>query len=524
MASTDSTSGPVYNAADDLIGRNIAAGRAGKAAFDDGRRVLSFSDLDRDTRRLACALAGLGLQRGDRILLLQHDTVDFPVCFLGALRGGFVPVPVNVRATPDDIAYMLSDSGARALICDATLWPAAGPGAAASPVLAHRILAGAAAPGPGTLTLGDLLASGDPDAPSAATQGSDVGFWLYTSGTTGRPKGVMHRHASLIRTADRFAVATLGIGPDDVLFSAPKMFFAYGLGNSLTFPLATGATALLDPEKPDPARIGSLMAQKRPTVFFAVPTLYAMMLAHGALPEKGQHALRFCISAGEALPVALHERVRDRLGVEVLDGLGSTEMLQTFLSNRPGDVRPGTSGKPVAGYRLRLLDELGQPIGEAGRIGMLEVAGPSSAVGYWGDEARTRATFRPPWTRTGDAYRRDADGYYVHCGRIDDMMKVGGIYVSPLEVEAVLATHPGVAEVAVAGWRDADGLEKPKAFIVPRDPATAGPALAEALQALARQRLAPYKYPRWVEFVQTIPRTVTGKVQRYRLRQAQPAQ
>ncbi|MDX5361404.1 MAG: benzoate-CoA ligase family protein [Alphaproteobacteria bacterium] len=521
MASTDSTSGPLYNAADDLIGRNLAAGRGNKAAFDDGRRVLSFSDLDRDTRRLACALSGLGLQHGDRVMLLLHDTVDFPVCFLGALRGGFVPVPVNVRATGADIAYMLTDSGARALICDASLWLTAAPAAAD---LEHRIVTGAGAAVPGALSLDALVASGDPAFPTAATRGGEVGFWLYTSGTTGRPKGVMHRHQSLARTADLFAIGTLGIGADDVLFSAPKMFFAYGLGNSLTFALATGATALLDPERPDPARIGALLSGRRPTVFFAVPTLYAMMLAQGVLPCAGAHALRFCVSAGEALPAALHARVGARLGVEVLDGLGSTEMLQTFLSNRPGDVRPGTSGKPVAGYRLRLLDEQGQPIEDADRIGTLEVAGPSSAAGYWGDEPRTRATFRGAWTRTGDAYCRDGEGYYIHCGRIDDMMKVGGIYVSPQEVETVLAAHPGVAEVAVAGWRDADGLEKPKAFVVPADPAAAGPALAAELQAMAREQLSPYKYPRWVEFVQAIPRTVTGKVQRYRLRQAQPAE
>ena len=344
----------------------------------------------------------------------------------------------------------------------------------------------------------------------ARTTADDTAFWLYSSGSTGKPKGAMHAHASAIHTAALYAHAILGIREDDVVFSAAKLFFAYGLGNSLTFPFSAGATAVLMAERPTPAAVLRTLARHRPTIFCGVPTLFAQLLADPALARVD--ALRISTSAGEALPRHVGERWRERVGSDILDGIGSTEMLHIFLSNRPGDIAYGTTGRPVPGYDLDLRGDDGTPVAD-GDEGSLWVRGPSACTGYWNDRARSLATFHGPWTRTGDRYVRDADGRWTYCGRADDMLKVGGIWVSPFEVESALSAHEAVLEAAVVGHEDADGLTKPKAFVV-----RSGEVGEDELKAHVKAALAPFKYPRWIEFVSELPKTATGKIQRYKLR------
>jgi benzoate-CoA ligase len=325
-------------------------------------------------------------------------------------------------------------------------------------------------------------------------------------------------HSSLIYTAALYGGPVLGLQEDDLVFSAAKLFFAYGLGNALTFPLAVGATTLLMAERPTPAAVFDRIRTHRPTIFFGVPTLYAAMLAAPTLPAREEVGIRRCVSAGEALPADIGRRWTEHFGVEILDGIGSTEMLHIFLSNRPGEVRYGTSGVAVPGYRLRVVDDGGKDC-RPGEIGDLLVAGPTAAAGYWNNRERSRATFLGAWTRTGDKYTHDTHGYYTYAGRSDDMLKVGGIFVSPFEVEAALLTHPDVLEAAVVGVPDESQLIKPKAYIVPKPGVRGTPALGDALKQHVKDRLAPYKYPRWIEFVAELPKTATGKIQRFKLRQ-----
>jgi benzoate-CoA ligase len=359
---------------------------------------------------------------------------------------------------------------------------------------------------------GALVDAAPPLAEPAATSADEVAFWLYSSGSTGRPKGAMHVHASPIHTAALYGQAILGIQRDDVVFSAAKLFFAYGLGNSLTFPFSVGATALLLAERPTPAAVLRSLHTHRPSIFCAVPTLFAQLLADPALDRRDH--LRISTSAGEALPRHVGERWRDRVGSDILDGIGSTELLHIFLSNRPNDIGYGTTGRPVPPYDLELRGEDGRPVPE-GDEGSLWVRGPTACIGYWNDRARSLASFHGPWTHTGDRYARDADGRWIYGGRSDDMLKVGGIWVSPFEVESSLSSHPAVLEAAVVGHEDADGLTKPKAFVVL---ARGASATADDLKAHVKSTLAPYKYPRWIEFVDDLPKTATGKIQRFKLR------
>jgi benzoate-CoA ligase len=348
----------------------------------------------------------------------------------------------------------------------------------------------------------------------AATCSDDACFWLYSSGSTGTPKGTVHLHSHLIQTAELYARPILGIREDDVVYSAAKLFFAYGLGNALTFPMSIGATAVLLPSRPTPADVFSVLKKFQPTIFYGVPTLYAALLADAGRPKKGELKLRVCTSAGEALPADIGKRWTAEYGCEILDGIGSTEMLHIFLSNRPGHVRYGTTGQAVPGYELRIVGDDGSASAD-GEIGELQIRGPSAAIMYWNNRAKTKATFAGEWTKSGDKYTRDADGYYTYGGRTDDMLKVGGIYVSPFEVEACLSTHAAVLEAAVIGVSDSDGLIKPKAYVVLKP---GQQARAEDLQAHVKSLLAPYKYPRWIEFAAELPKTATGKIQRFRLR------
>jgi benzoate-CoA ligase len=429
---------------------------------------------------------------------------------------------VNTLLTADDYAFMLAHSRARAALVSAPLVPvlqaAMAPGAhEVRPVIVSR---GKDLPA-GALDFEQWLGAHAPLADAADTGADEIAFWLYSSGSTGRPKGTVHTHANPYWTAELYGKPVLGLNESDLCFSAAKLFFAYGLGNALTFPLAVGASVLLMAERPTPDAIFKRWTEREPTVFFGAPTGYAGMLASPNLPAKDKVALRLCSSAGEALPRDIGERFTAHFGCEIIDGIGSTEMLHIFISNRPGDVRYGTSGKPVPGYDVEIRDEAGRVIAASGEIGDLYVRGPSSALLYWGDRARSAATFQGAWTRTGDKYERDADGYYVYSGRSDDMLKVSGQYVSPFEVEATLVQHPAVLEAALIGIPDEHGLTRPKAFVVLKDRKQASDALAEELKQFVKARLAPHKYPRLLEFIDELPKTATGKIQRFRLRESE---
>jgi len=511
-----------YNAAEDLLSRNLAAGRGARTAYIDDTASLTYAELDARARRFAGALRDAGLRQEERLLLCALDTIDFPTVFLGCLLAGVVPVAVNTLLTADDYAYMLGHSGARAVVVSEPLLPVMKAAIDKSGLAPMVIQAAPHADGAPACSVGAILARTRSPAQTVRSGPDDMAFWLYSSGSTGRPKGTVHTHGNLFHTADLYARQVLGIREDDVVFSAAKLFFAYGLGNALTFPMSVGATTVLMAERPTPAAVFRRLREQRPTVFCGVPTLFAGMLAAPELPPRAEVALRVCTSAGEALPRDIGERFLAHFGCDILDGIGSTEMLHIFLSNRPGEVRYGTTGKPVPGYALKLLDERGEPCAP-GEIGDLYIKGPSAALMYWCNRDKSRDTFVGEWTRSGDKYLCDADGYYTYAGRSDDMLKVGGIYVSPFEVEAALAQHPAVLEAAVIGVTDADELVKPKAFVVLRPGQQWHDGMAAELQAFIKSRLAPYKYPRQIECVPELPKTATGKIQRFRLRQREQA-
>jgi benzoate-CoA ligase len=505
-----------YNAAVDLLQRNLTAGRADKVAFFDDDGSYTYGEVQRMSSAFANVLKERGVQMEQRILLCMHDSVAFPVAFLGAIKAGVIPVPVNTLLTAQDYRYMLEDSRARLVIVSEPLLPVLEQAAADVASLDSIIVSGA--PGGADTELLQLVAAADSDYRAAATRPDDMCFWLYSSGSTGAPKGTVHRHASLLQTAECYSVNTLGITEGDTVFSAAKLFFAYGLGNALTFPMAVGATSVLMAERPTPESVVLRLQSHNPTIFFGVPTLYAAMLASAELPVAAPlFNLRCCVSAGEPLPEEIGRRWTKRFGIDLLDGIGSTEMLHIFLSNRPGKLRYGTTGLPVPGYTLQIVDEEGAPVA-VGEIGELQISGPSGALFYWNNRAKTTNTFRGPWVRSGDKYWQDEDGYYVYAGRSDDMLKVGGVYVSPIEIEGVLIEHPAVLEVAVVGREDADELVKPAAHVVLQQGREASQELAAELKAHVKSRLAPFKYPRWVEFLAALPKTATGKIQRYKLR------
>jgi 4-hydroxybenzoate-CoA ligase len=513
-----------YNAASDFVDANVARGLGKNVAFVDPDRSLTYGELKSRSIRFANSLRALGLEQEDRVALLLHDTVDYPVAFWGALRAGVVAIPLNTYLNVGLYSYILADSRASVLVAAAplaqTIWSIVD----RLPYLKAVVLVGATQvnkadfPGRDVHLFEELLTKASDEPITANTLSDEVAFWMYTSGSTGHPKGVKHVHSSLMATARLFGQGILGIREDDVVHSASKLFFSYGLGNAMTFPMSVGATAALWPHRPSPEGVFEIMRRHRPTIFYGVPSLYTALLSHREICRgAGSDRLRICVSAGEALPARIGERWRDTVGVDVLDGLGSTEMLQTFLSNRPGDVRYGSTGKPVAGYEMRIVDEAGRELG-TDEIGELIVRGPSAGEGYWHQRGKSRRTFVGEWIHTGDKYRRDKDGYYYYCGRTDDMFKVSGMWVSPFDVEAALVSHEAVLEAAVIGKEDADGLVKPKAFIVLKDGIVADDALVETLKSHVKQQAGSWKFPRWIELRKTLPRTATGKIQRFILR------
>ncbi len=495
-----------------------------RTAYIDDTGAMTYAALAGAVRRCAAALVAAGVRREERVLILMHDCTDWPVAFLGALHAGVVPVAVNTLLSTDDYAYMLAHSRAQAVFVSAALEAALDDALERSHHEVHTVVVSraTAAPRAGRHAFDAWVAAAAPADSPADTGVDEAAFWLYSSGSTGRPKGTVHTHGNLWWTAETYAKHVLGVRGDDVLFSAAKLFFAYGLGNALTFPLSVGATTVLMAERPSPTAVFRRLVEHRPTLFFGVPTLYAAMLAAPDAPAREQLHLRLCTSAGEPLPADIGTRTRDRLGVDVLDGIGSTEMLHIYLSNRPGAVRYGSTGTPVPGYTLELRGDDGRPVAD-GEIGDLWIRGPSSALAYFGDRARSDATFHGAWTRSGDKYVRDADAVWTYAGRSDDMLKVSGQYVSPFEVEAALVQHPAVLEAAVIGRTDADGLTRTKAFVVLKQPDAAGDTLEAELKQFVKDRLAPHKYPRLMEFLPELPKTATGKIQRFRLREREAA-
>ena len=505
-----------YNAAVDLIERNLKAGRGAKTAFIDDAGNYSYADLDERVSRFANLVRRLGIHPEQRILLCLHDTIDFPTVFLGAIKAGVVPVAVNTQLSADEFAFMLVDSRARAAVVSAPVLPAMTAALTEFPEPSLKLIVSGSDAEENSLAR--LTAEMPVVSEAAATHPDEPCFWLYSSGSTGRPKGTVHIHSSLVQTAELYAIPVMGIAETDIVYSVAKLFFAYGLGNALTFPMAVGATSVLMAERPSPASVSRVLREHRPTVFCGVPTFYAAMLAGNDLPQRDELALRRCVSAGEPLPQEIGRRWSARVGVDILDGIGSTEMLHIFLSNWPDAVRYGTTGRPIPGYELKIVDEEERPV-RRGEIGDLLVSGPTSAAYYWNNRGRCRATFMGRWTRTGDKYFEDDDGYYVYCGRSDDMLKVSGMYVSPAEVEAALIAHEDVLEAAVVGAPDENGLTKPKAFVVAKPGVRGDEELVRALEGHVKGLLAPFKCPRWYAFLDDLPKTATGKIQRFKLRE-----
>ena len=506
------------NAAAYFVDRHAEGARRNHPAFLEAgglARSLTYAQLDERSGRVAAMLARHDVERESRVALLMTDTVDLPIAFWGAIKAGIAPVPLNTLLSSELYRIILDDSRARALIVSAELLPVVAPVLQERPHLRAVFVAGGAAP-TGTLDFAAELEASQA-RPTASASPDECAFWLYSSGSTGQPKGVRHAHASLKYTADTYGAQVLGIAPYDLVFSAAKLFFAYGLGNAMTFPMSVGATSVLYAGRPTPEAVFDVFAKFRPSVFCGVPTLYAALdarLETGA--AKIEHPLRRCVSAGEALPEEVGAKWARLAGCDILDGVGSTEMLHIFLSNRPGDVVYGTSGVAAPGYELRLVDEAGAEVDEGG-IGELLVKGDSAALDYFGRRAQSRSTFEGHWTRTGDKYEKLAQGRLRYCGRTDDMFKVSGVWVSPFEVEQALIAHPSVLEAAVIAARDADGLEKPKAFVVLK-PGFSAEGLAQLLQEHVKERVGKWKYPRWIAFCEELPKTATGKIQRFKLR------
>jgi len=505
-----------FNAAAFFADRHLAEGRGGRTVFRYRGRTVTYAQLAERVNRFGNALKDLGVEIENRVLLILPDCPEFAEAFWGAIKIGAVPVPVNPWLKGVDYAFLLDDSRAKAVVAAAEAAAQIAAVRDQCRSLRHLIVVGDRAPN--ALAYEDLLARASASLEPADTSRDDVALWGYTSGSTGKPKAAVHLQQDLLQAADLVGRQIFGITHDDLIFSASKLFFVYGLGNSLYFPARVGASSVLVPERIEPERAFEVIAAERPTVFFTVATLYARMLqVEGAERRFDLSSLRLCVSSGEALPAAVFHAWKSRFGHELLDVVGSTEALHDFIANRPGEVRPGSSGKAIPGFEARLVDDRGNPVLE-GNVGHLLIKAPTAAPYYWKRPVQTRATMLGEWLRTGDMFYQDSDGYFYFCGRSDDMLKVGGMWVSPIEVEGAVLEHPAVVEAGVVGRADDDGLTKPHAFIVLKAGVAPSDALAAEIREFVRKRLAGYKAPRWVGFVPDLPKTATGKVQRFRLR------
>jgi 4-hydroxybenzoate-CoA ligase len=506
-----------YNITTRLIDDKVEAGLGDRIVVCYRDRTFTYRQLQEMTDRAGAGLAALGVRMEERILIVLYDSPEALVSFFGAIKIGAVPVMLNYMYTADDYLLILNDSRATTLIVDQDFVETVESWKPEFRHLKNTVVVGRKTQ-PHHLGFDDVLAAAGAGLEVAHTTADDVAFWNYTSGSTGVPKAAVHLQHDVMQNVESYARGVLQITEKDRLFSASKLFFAYGLGNSAFFPLATGASVVLLPDRPLPALVFDTISRFRPTVFFGVPTLYSSMLQ---LPEAQKHdlsSLRCCVSAGEALPVEIFYRWKERFGQEIIDGIGSTEMLHIFISNRPGDVKPGSSGRVLEGYSARIVDDAGRDVPD-GVVGTLWARGDSSAAYYHRHHEKTKQSMLGEWFNTGDKYLRDASGYYFYRGRADDMLKVGGIWVSPVEIEDTIRAHPAVSEVAVVGKPDEADLIKPKAFVVLKEDRSATPELAAEIQTHVKTSIAAYKYPRWIEFVEELPKTATGKVQRHKLRE-----
>jgi 4-hydroxybenzoate-CoA ligase len=516
-----------FNAADYFIDRNVRQGHGHKIAVYTEFRNYTYNDMQKMINKTANAFIDLGIRIDDRIMILMLDVPQFLGIFYGAIKIGAIPIPVNTMMTPDDYEYYLNDSRAKVLVISEPLMPLVAQIKGNLPYLRDLIVI-SEKEGP-YIPFKQKYKHAPVDIKTEYTTKDDAAFWLYSSGSTGSPKGAVHSQYDMVTVSQSFGQGVLKLTENDILFSAARLFFAYGLGNSGYLPFSVGASVVLNSDPPKPESVYAYIKKFKPTIFFGIPTLYGQMLeykdkedkAKGTSPNpNGDHelsSLRVCVSAGEALPPDIYTRWKKRYGIDIIDGIGSTEMLHIFISNKPGDVKPGSSGKPVPGYELKLVGDEGQDVPK-GEIGLLLVKGGSAAQQYWKKREKTRLTMQGEWINTGDKYYEDEEGYFFCAGRGDDMLKVGGIWVSPVEVENCIIEHPAVFEAAIVGAKDEKDLVKPKAFVVLKEGNEPSKELEKEIQQWVLDKMAKYKYPRWIEFVKALPKSSTGKIQRFKLR------
>ena len=501
-----------FNSADYFVDRNVREGRGDKTAVRCGSTSLSYADVQAGVNRFGNTLNHLGVRMEERVALLMLDTELYPQAFFGSIKLGAVPICLNTLMRPKDYEYFLNDSRARVLVIDAHLLPSLEPIRNKLRFVQHIIVVNGEAPA-GDLALDSLWADQPDQMEAAPTTPDDACFWLYSSGSTGQPKGTVHLQRDMVYSCETYGKQVLGVKEGDVCFSAAKLFFAYGLGNGLYFPFSVGATAVYMPDRPTPEAVYQTIKEQRPTIFYGVPTLYASMLD----TEGSLDGVRICVSAGEALPADILKRWKERFGVDILDGIGSTELVHIFISNYPGDIHPGSTGRLVPGHEAKIVDENMEEVPQ-GEVGTLLVNSGSAAAYYWNKREKTRQTMLGPWFNTGDKFFMDENGLFFYAGRTDDMLKVGGIWLSPVEVEACIISHPAVLECAVVAATDAEDLVKPKAYVVLKAGQQPSDELAEEIKLYVKNTLAPYKYPRWLEFIDELPKTATGKIKRFELR------
>jgi benzoate-CoA ligase len=508
----------VLNVAVEYVDGAVAAGHGERLAYISEGEQLTFAALQKQVNQVGNALTALGVELEQRVAILLPNRPEFVTAFFGAIKIGAVPTPMSFAVTPQEQAFLLADSRARALITTAAFWGGLRARRPEFPFLRHVLLVGRGEVQRGEHDFAAVVDAASPNLEATPTSSEDVAFWLHTSGSTGAPKWAVHLQRDMLYSERLYAAPFVALRPGDVIVCGGPCFHAYSLGFTTYFALKAGATVVLNAERSTPARMFQLIREHRATVFVGVPTLYAQMLQAAAAGERADlSGVRVCLAAAEPLPADLYRRWRERFGVEILDGIGTTEALHIFISNRAGQARPGSSGHVVPGYRVRLVDDRGADVAQ-GEIGNLLISGGSIFAGYWHRQEVTRRVLQGEWYHTGDKYRQDADGYYWYMGRADELLRVSGHWVSPAEVEAALISHPAVLEAAVVGQEDNDGLIKPKAFVVLREGILASEPLAEELKTHVKSTIAPYQYPRWIEFQDTLPKTATGKIQRYKLR------